>query len=126
MMTENHYENRNENEWHDSSHSEKLDRELKRLWESEIRAYFAAERDFLLKYGRQTGYDDSYIFKVFADHRILEELVQEGGEENTKLFSQRLAGHFRFKEEYAAKHLEKMTDPPKGASLDGPLDGRDN
>jgi len=88
---------------------EKVDRELQRLWDSEIKDYFKAEGEFLRTYGVQAGYESSYIRRVLYDHEKLAELVREGGEENARLFSEVLKRLFRFKEEYLERHLDRMT-----------------
>jgi len=88
---------------------EKLGHELKRLWASEIRDYFKAEGEFLRVYGIQAGYESVYIRRVLLDHDRFEKLVEEGGEDNVLLFSRLLAEHFRYKDEYLARHLERIT-----------------
>jgi len=99
-----------------------LGREVKRLWNSEIRDYFKAEGEFLRVYGIQAGYESVYIRRVLLDHERFEKLVEEGGEDNIFLFSQLLTEHFRYKDEYLARHLERITRiGPEDNAPQGPL-----
>jgi hypothetical protein len=87
-----------------------LSSELWRIWAADIRPHFAAEADFLTKYGSQAGYESPYIARVLDDHRLLEKLVWQTGEENIAHFAQLLAAHIRYKEEYFSDRLHKVMD----------------
>jgi hypothetical protein len=108
--------------WGAPREGEGLGRELKRLWASEIRDYFKAEGEFLRVYGIQAGYESVYIRRVLLDHERFEKLVEAGGENNVLLFSRLLAEHFRYKDEYLARHLERITRiGPEDDAPQGPL-----
>lgn len=87
-----------------------LGAELWRIWAADIRPHFTAEADFLVKYGAQAGYESPYIARVLDDHRLLEKLVWQTGEENIARFAQLLAAHIRYKEEYFSDRLRKVMD----------------
>lgn len=115
-MTENHYGNKHE--WQGAEGPDKVEAELGRLWDAEIKNYFRAEGEFLREHGRRVGYGEDYITQVLSDHRRLEDLVRLGGAENIRRFSILLAGHFRYKEEYLAKHMDHIVDPRRDPGLD--------
>jgi len=99
-----------------SNENERVGAELMRLWESEVRDYFKAEGEFLKRHGREMGYGEDYIAQILEDHRRIESLVREGGRENVRLFSKMLIGHFRFKEEFNIRHLERVMDSADASS----------
>jgi len=90
------------------SGEEDLDRELRRIWDSEVRDYLRAEGAFLRNHGAQAGYEEAYIRRVLYEHRRLEELVEEGGEGKAVAFSQLLGRLFRYKEHYLRRHMERI------------------
>ncbi len=84
--------------------------ELWRFWAADIRPHFAAEADFLRKYGSDAGYENPYIARVLDDHRLLEELVWKTGQENIRHFAVLLADHIHFKEEYFKQRVQKIVE----------------
>ncbi len=84
--------------------------ELWRMWTSEIKPHFSAEKDFLQKYGGEVGYDRKYIARVLEDHRMMEELVWKNGNEGVGQFAKVLAAHLRFKEEFFSEKVRKIVE----------------
>lgn len=94
----------------DGGAADPLGDELWRFWAADIRPHFAAEADFLKKYGTDAGYETRYIARVLDDHRLLEELVWTKGEENIRHFAGLLAAHIRFKEDYFKERVRKIVE----------------
>lgn len=84
--------------------------ELWRIWSAEIKPYFAAEEEFLKKYGDEAGYDQKYIARVLSDHRMMEALVWRNGEEGVRDFAKILADHIRYKEDFFSQRVRGIME----------------
>jgi|GEM_PF-2657687 len=89
---------------------EPLGAELWRMWSSEIKPHFMAEKAFLEKYGSHAGYEAKYIARILEDQRLLEELVWKNGDQGVQDFAKVLAAHIRFKEEFFAERIRRVLE----------------
>jgi len=93
---------------------EDLAAELWRLWIGELKPYFEAEKDFLQKYGEDTGYGKDYVTRVLEDQRRMEELVWERQDDGVRHFAKILGAHIRFKNDFFMSRVCQILE------LDGP------
>ena len=98
-----------------SGPEENIATELWRLWIGELKPHFEAEKDFLEKYGEETGYGKAYVARVLEDQRRMEELVWEKADEGVRQFAKVLGAHIRFKNEFFLSRVCTILE------LDGPF-----
>ncbi len=102
------------NEWAGNGAAEEpVGAELWRIWTSEIKPHFAAEEEFLRKYGDEAGYDQKYVARVLSDHRVMEALVWRSGDEGVRDFAKVLATHIRYKEEFFSQRVSRILESEK-------------
>jgi hypothetical protein len=88
--------------------------ELWRLWISELKPHFEAEKDFLVKYGKDNGYDPDYVARVLEDQKKMEELVWEKEGMSVGRFARTLSAHIRFKNDFFVSRVRNILE------LEGP------
>jgi len=88
--------------------------ELWRLWISELKPHFEAEKDFLVKYGEESGYGRDYVTRILEDQRRMEELVWDKAGDGVRQFAKVLGAHIKYKNEFFTSRVCRILE------LDGP------
>jgi|SRR5579859_2376711 len=106
-MKDHLYKSMNHFRWEPESR-EDLSAELWRIWRTEIKPHFEAEKEFLESYGEAAGYERDYIARVLEDQKVMEELAWRRGGENIHEFTKVLNAHIRYKEDYFLLRVQRL------------------
>jgi hemerythrin-like domain-containing protein len=85
--------------------------EVNAFWQSELKGHFDAEEEMLEVFARHAGPSDQDIARILAEHRTLEQLLQNGFKEDLRRFAELLTAHVRFEEDRLFGRIEKALTP---------------